>query len=190
MNVTSLPCIYTKRFRMSSSNKTFNEAEQEKIAEQIYFFNKDSFTSKPQKLNQIPLNMLQKHADGKEYLKTSEGKKYKKECDAKQKGMVCQLSEHKTVECSEDSENHEESNCYDTPNCYDTYFKDVNQILEKTCDRNEKFTQLFYTRFGLSPQIELDTKLQATLERPTLSHKDLLILTQKHFNQFGGVHTM
>jgi hypothetical protein len=171
--------IQKKELIMSESEITFDESSQEKIAEKIYFFNKDAFTYKPKRLNEIPPSILKSNPDGKAYLKTPEGKEHlKKWNEDKLKQSKLENVSMDVIDYPEDGTNN------------DTYFKSIAKTLQTYNNKEDKFTNLFRTRFGLKPQINHDKKLMTALNRTILSDKDLLILTQQHFNEFGGVHDM
>ena len=167
---------------MPDSNITFDEKTQEKIVEQIYFFNKDMFHGKkPKRLNQIPPELLESNPDGVEYLKTQEGKQHLEEWNDKRKTS----NEQRDAKTGDFFYYDFHDNIGDDNN---TYCKDVAKILREKCGNVDKFYHLFSVRFGLKPQIKRDRKLMAALEKPTISDKDWLILTQRHLNDFGGIH--
>ena len=56
----------------------------------------------------------------------------------------------------------------------------------KNNNHHEHFVQLYKARFAHDPNIELDVHLYNTLKSHSLSNKQLMVLTQKHFNDFGG----
>lgn len=69
----------------------------------------------------------------------------------------------------------------------DTYCLTLKHILESSeSDMRKKFDELFIHRYGIMPQRENDKKLQQTLLHRSLSENDLLLLTQRHFNEYGG----
>lgn len=70
----------------------------------------------------------------------------------------------------------------------DNYLVNLKKALASTGENtNEKFKSIFIARFCLEPQIDRDTKLKSILDNShQLSIKEWMILTQKHFNEFGG----
>ena len=54
-------------------------------------------------------------------------------------------------------------------------------------DGTKKFKNIFNARFCVDAHIDQDTKLKSTLEKSHhVSPREWMILTQKHFNEFGG----
>lgn len=69
-----------------------------------------------------------------------------------------------------------------------TYVNTLIEVLKgRYDDQIVKFTTLFRTRYALEPQVDLDEKLQQCLKRGSVTDRDLMYLSQKHLNEFGGL---
>lgn len=67
----------------------------------------------------------------------------------------------------------------------DKYCDILKDILSRSSSAREKFEDLFRYRYGIESQLMKDKRLQSKLDRE--DGDDLLSLTQKHFNDYGGI---
>ena len=68
----------------------------------------------------------------------------------------------------------------------DKYYIRIKDILQSTNTGETKFRELFLCRYAMYPQLENDPKTKELLSRSSLSDNEMMILTQKHFNDFAG----
>lgn len=72
----------------------------------------------------------------------------------------------------------------------DEYIDSIEKVLNNYQDEDivKTFENLYTIRYAITPQLEADANLMSVLRRygSSISPRELMILTQKHFNEYGG----
>lgn len=70
----------------------------------------------------------------------------------------------------------------------DEYVDTIRQILNEFTEESavRRFTVIFTNKYGIEPQLDSDLDLKYVLDYDKVPNKDIMILAQKHFNEYGG----